>query len=135
VQNRAIEIHDSVLDTIFILEGYAVLYFSSAYIHQSVGTPLVDAGSGWVQKARLRIGDAVIEGSFPEMPSDLQDGYIKLGGTVLENQIPILLKYVGAVELRIESWGEVVLITGGSAELELLGKAEYVEEFQPGRDV
>jgi hypothetical protein len=132
--NRAIEIHDSILDRISILDGYAVLDFSSVYIHQSTGRPLIDAGRGWVQKARLRVRNAVIDGSFSDLPRDLLDGHIKLGGTVLNNEIPIPLDYGGDIELRLESWGEVVLITGGSAELELIGEPEYVEEFRPNRN-
>jgi hypothetical protein len=134
--NRAIEIHDSILDIISVVDGDAILDFSSVYIHQSAGRPLADAGSGWVQKARLRIQDAVIQGSFSALPRDLADGHIKLGGTVLSNEIPIPLKYAGEIELRLESQrdGKVVLITGGGIELELIGEPEYVEEFRPGRN-
>lgn len=66
--NRAIEIHDSTLDSISILNGEAVLHFSSVYIHQSAGKPGADAGTGWVQKALLRIRQGVIKGSFSEFP-------------------------------------------------------------------
>jgi hypothetical protein len=134
MQNRAIEIHDSVLARISSLDGYAILDFSSVYIHQSSGTPLRDAGSGWVQKAQLRIKDGVIEGSFSERLADLQAGHLALGGTILENEIPIPLNFNGDIELRLESWGEVVFIKGQGAELELIGEPEYVEEFRPNSD-
>src|ERR1700687_2451080 len=128
--NRAIEIHDSILDSISIVDGYAVLHFSSVYIHQSIGKPGTDAGSGWVQKAQLRIRDATVEGLFSELPRDWLIGHIKLGGSVLDNEIPIPLSYSGDVELRLESWGEQVLITGGGGGLELSGETEEAEEFR-----
>jgi hypothetical protein len=132
--NRAIEIHDSTLDSISILNGEAVLHFSSVYIHQSAGKPGTDAGTAWVQKALLRIRQGVIKGSFSEFPRDLLDGHLKLGVLLLSNEIPIPLNYTGDVELRLESWGEIVVVTGASAELDLIGEPEYVEEFRPDRN-
>jgi hypothetical protein len=132
MKNRAIEIHDSTLDAISVREGEAVLHFSCLYIHESMGTPGVDAGSGWVQEALLRISDAAVTNSFPKFPADLLDGHIKLGGTVLRNVIPIPLSHKGLIDLRLESWNDaVVLITGSSVELELIGGPKYVEEFRP----
>jgi len=131
VQNRAIEIHDSVLDSISTLDGCVVLDFGAVYIHQSTGTPLRDAGSGWVQKARIRIGDAVVDGVFSELPRDLLDGYLTLDGSTLNNEIPIPLNFSGDVELRMESWGEAVLVKGRSAILELIDEPTYIEEFRP----
>jgi hypothetical protein len=131
--NSAIEIHDSILDHISIADSNAVLNFSKVYIHQSTGRPLIDAGSVWIQSAQLLIQDAVIDGSFSDLPRDLLDGYIRLSGSVLSNEIPIPLSHTGEVELRLQSWGELVTIIGIAAHLDLLGEREYVEEFQPGR--
>ncbi len=132
MQNRAIEIHDSILDSISVSDGRAVLHFPKAYIHQSTGTPGRDVGSGCVQEVLLLIDNAVVEGSFSEFPRDLLDGHIKIGAIVSRNMIPIPLHHEGSVELRLESWDdEVILITGSSAELELIGEPKYVEEFRP----
>jgi hypothetical protein len=87
-----------------------------------------------VQKALLRIRQGVIKGSFSEFPRDLLDGPLKLGVLLLSNEIPIPLNYTGDVELRLESWGEIVVVTGASAELDLIGEPEYVEEFRPDRN-
>ena len=132
MKNRAIEIHDSTLDAISVRAGEAVLHFPSVYIHESTGTPGADAGSVWVQEALLHISHAAVKRSFSKFPADLLDGYITLGESVLNNEIPIPLSHKGIVELRLKSWNdEVVLITGGSAELELVGEPKYVEEFRP----
>jgi hypothetical protein len=132
--NRAIEVHDSVLAAVSFSQGEAQLHLSSAYIHQSEGIPGRDAGSGWVQKAVLRIHDARVEGAFSEFPVDLSTGQIRMGKNTLDNEIPVPLRHKGAFELRLQAmWqGQVtVSFTGSGAELELLGEPEYVEEFRP----
>jgi hypothetical protein len=132
MSNRAIEIHDSTLDAISVGDGVAVLHFPRVYIHESAGTPGVDAGSEWVQQALLRVSNAAVARSFSKFPADLLDGHIKFGSEVLRNVIPIPLSHEGIVEVRLESWNdEVVLITGNSADLELIGEPKYVQEFRP----
>jgi len=132
--NRAIEIHDSILEAVSFSHGEAQLYFSSVYIHQSEGVPLRDAGSGWVQKAIIRIHDAEVKGAFSEFPVDLGGGQIQIGQNLLDNEIPVPLRHEGASELRLEAMWQgqkVVSFTGSGAELELLGEPVYVEEFRP----
>jgi hypothetical protein len=132
--NRAIEIHDSILADVSFSQGEAHLHFSSVYIHQSEGVPGRDAGSGWVQKAILRIQDAKVKGVFSEFPVDLSGGQIQIGQDLLDNEIPVPLHHNGVFELHLEAmWQgqEVVSFTGSGAELELLGEPEYVEEFRP----
>jgi len=134
MSNRAIEIHDSTLESISVRNGDATLHFSSVYIHQSAGKPGVDAGTGWVQKAALRIRQGIIKGLLSELPCNLLDGQLKLGILLLNNEIPIPLNYTGDVELRLEYRGEIVVVTGASAELDLIGDPEYVEEFPRDRN-
>jgi len=131
MQNRAIEIHDSVLDGLSIENGLAVLSFSTVYIHSSDGRPGRDPGSGWTQPAKLRISNASVNGSFSDLPRDLDDGYIRTDEAMFDNMIPIPLNHKGRVELRLESAGDVVVIGGTQATLELLGEPAYVEEFRP----
>jgi len=132
--NRAIEVHDSILSALSFLEREVQLHFSPAYIHQSEGEPLRDAGSGWVQDSTLHIYDAKAEGTFSKFPVDLSDGRIQIGHNILENKIPVPLHHTGTVELRLQAKREVegiVIITGHGAELELIGEPKYVEEFRP----
>lgn len=132
--NRSIEIHDSTLANVAISRGQAELHFSSAYIHESEGKPGVDAGSGWVQRAILRIFDAKITGVFSEFPVNLTGGEIQMGGERLDNEIPIPLHHTGAFELRLKPMWKpqnVVSFTGSGAQLELIGEPEYVEKFLP----
>jgi hypothetical protein len=132
--NRALEIHDSILTSIAISQGEAELRFSSVYIHQSEGIPGVDAGSGWTQKAILRVHHAEVHGAFSGFPVNLSDGQIQMGEDVLDNTFPIPLRYKGAFALRLDTVRqarEVVSIKGSGADLELIGEPHYVEEFRP----
>jgi hypothetical protein len=132
--NRAIEIHDSVLAGVSFSQGEAQLDFSSVYIHQSEGVPGSDPGSGWVQRAILRIHDARMEGAFSEFPVDLSGGKIQIGNNFWDNIIPLPLRHKGVLELHFQAmWqGQVIVsFSGSGAELELLGEPEYVEEVRP----
>ena len=132
--NRAIEIHDSVLASVSILQGLAELHFSRLYFHEADGEPGRDMGTVWVQEAILRVNDVDVDGAFSEFPVDLNDGEIRIGDCRSENVIPIPLLQSGACEIRLEAWvqaQEVVTLRGSGAQLELIGKPEYVEEFRP----
>jgi len=101
---------------------------------ETEGVPGIDAGTGWSQEGKLTISTGIIEGSFSELPRDLWDGCLAMDGTVSENMIPVPLDYKGKIELRLESWAqvsEIISISGKGARLELIGEAEYVEEFKP----
>lgn len=139
MENRAIEIHGSALDQISLENGVALLHFPHVYIHLSSGRPAIDAGTGWTQEAVIRIGNAQIEGKFSQESSEayggyahyLSDGSLRINGSVSGNLIPIPLDVQGDIELTLECWGDVVCVHGNSARLELIGTAEYVEEFRP----
>jgi len=128
--NSVIEIHDSDVETVSSADGKAVLCFSSVYIHKSHGTPGVDPGTGWVQQARLTIAGGIIKSTLPLFPSELLGGYLRLGDSVLDNEIPIPLNFQGDTELHLESWNDkFILVSGSGAELELIGEPTYVEDF------
>src|SRR5580693_2661659 len=132
--NRAIEIHDSKLQSIAIRAGHVVLDFSSAYIHQSDGRPSIDAGTGWTQHAVIRVRGDVVSGCLTELPCDLSSGYLTMNGQHSDNLIPIPLNRDGEVELHLTSaFAESVQVRGNRVTVELLGEPGYVEQF-PGVD-
>jgi hypothetical protein len=129
--NSAIEIHDSDIDTVRSVDGKAVLCFSSVYIHKSLGKPGVDPGTGWVQKAKLTIADAIIISTLTLFPGEVLGGYLRLGDSIFDNEIPIPLNFRGDIELRLESWNDrVILVSGRGAELELIDEPTYVEDVR-----
>lgn len=137
MQNRAIEIHDSELQNI-TFDGCDVVLHFRVYIHASEGRPAIDKGTGWTQGAILRFGNGRVEGSFSEESRAayqgvylLSDGTLTINGQISESLIPIPLQVDGDVQLELQRWGHVVRVFGSSAQLELLGEPEYVEEFSP----
>ncbi|MFZ0816392.1 MAG: hypothetical protein WAM78_12790 [Candidatus Sulfotelmatobacter sp.] len=75
MQTRAIEIHDSAFDQITLQDGTAVLRFKKMYVHSSEERPAIDAGTGWMQEAVVRIGTASIEGAFSKESCEAERGY------------------------------------------------------------
>ena len=129
-----------MLDVIALQNGMAVLYFPQVYIHSSEGRPGIDAGTGWTQEALIRIENAHIDGKLSNESNEtytgqahcLSDGSLRIDGSVSDNLIPIPLDVKGDIELTLElRGGGIVHVHGNSASLELIGIAEYVEEFHP----
>jgi hypothetical protein len=132
--NRAIEIHDSELESLVVSQGHVVLGFSSAYIHESDGRPAVDAGTGWIQHVIIRIRGDIVTGALTELPCDLSSGHLTINAVRSENLIPIPLSSDAEVELHLTSkCADSVQVRGDRITLELLGEPAYVEEF-PGAD-
>jgi hypothetical protein len=129
--NRAIEFHDSTFDSVRQHGTDLTVRFSAAYIHESSGEPGVDAGSGWIQEALLHVSGGSMTGEIRELPCDLWNGDLRLGGQLLE-MIPIPLDYDGQVEISLEQDG-TIRITGTRVRLELIGTPTYVEEFSGHR--
>ena len=129
--NRAIEFHDSTFDSCEKEGANVTLRFSAAYIHESEGKPGLDAGSGWVQEARLHVDGASPSGEIPELQCDLWDGNIRLGDDLFQ-MVPIPLDYKGTVEINLEQDGKIRVV-GKHVRLELVGKPKYIEEFPGNR--
>jgi hypothetical protein len=132
MSNQAIEIHDSTLESLTCDAGHVVLGFSAAYIHKSDGRPAIGAGTGWVQRAVLRIHGEIADGSLTKLPCDLMDGCLTLGGEQSGILIPAPLRFSGDTELVLTSeFAESVRICGNQIVLELVGEPKYVEQY-PG---
>jgi hypothetical protein len=130
--NRAIEFHDSTLDSIIAAEsGDVVLHFSSAYIHQIQGECGRHAGSGWVQEARIHVQGAAVAGALVELPCDLRDGELQVDGELFQ-LLPIPFDRHGSVLFDLECMlmGGKIRITGTGLRLEMLGDPTYVEEVR-----
>jgi hypothetical protein len=138
MRNRAVELHDSEVATIFYFYGAAVVVFSHAYIHESEGSPGRDAGSGWWQRAELVIEEAS-EIELPEAWScEICNGSLFLDEVEHSNVFPVSLPTHASSRLKIQVRDanddyKVVEIVGQKARLTLLGERQYVEKF-PGMD-
>jgi hypothetical protein len=78
MSQRVIELHDSVISSIDFEAGTTIITFSHAYIHQSEGVPGIDPGSGWSQRAELRINQASKRDVPRDRPYKISDGMLKL---------------------------------------------------------
>ena len=77
----------------------------------------------------LHVIGASLSGEILELPCDLRDGNIRLGGDLFQ-MVPIPLDYKGTVEINLEQNGKI-RVAGTGVRLELVGKPKYVDEF-PG---
>ena len=130
--NATIELHDSIVAEITERYGEVIIHFRPAYLHKSEDRPGVDAGTGWVQEARLVFMGASVGGSVPDLPCAVMDGELVVGTEQHDNQIPVPFAIAAHTELRIIFDSvHTVTVNGQGVRLELLGEPRYVEEFKP----
>ena len=130
--NTEIEIHDSRVTEISNRNGTVIVHFQPAYLHKSEGRPGLDAGTGWVQEARLIFATAATRGDFPDWPCDVMDGELIVDGVRHPNLIPVPFQTANPIELRLICDSvHTITVTGRGARLELVGEPRYVEEFRP----
>lgn len=134
VPSRAIELHDSTLESVTTIDTTAIVYFVPAYVHESAGEPGLDAGSGWVQEVRLYVPNAHITGALSELPCEIWDGELTVDGERFGNCIPLPLERQGEVRLHIECVADIH-ISGTAVRLEPFREPRYVEEFPGVRDM
>ena len=127
--SSALELYDSRVSQIALVQGGARIHFSHAYIHISKGTPGRNAGTGWSQEAELVIQGATLAGPLPPLPNTIAEGFLEVGG-VRHELIPIPFKRKVAAVLRLTFVdGTGIEIVGQKPFLELLGKPIYLEDF------
>lgn len=130
--NALIELHDSTVSEIAELDDAVIVHFLPAYLHKSGGRPGFDAGTGWLQDARLIFSDATVSGCAPDLPSDVMNGELIVGAERHANEIPAPLSATALTELRLDFDAlHTVTVAGHGVRLELLGEPRYVEEFKP----
>jgi hypothetical protein len=128
--SSGLELYDSRVSQIELLDGVAAIYFSHAYIHKSKGTPGRSGGTGWSQAARLILSDVKDQQSLQlSLPSTIAEGYLEVGG-IRHEIIPLPFKRkVGAkLYLSFSEGGELELV-GSRPYIELLGAPIFLEDY------
>ena len=124
-----LDLHDSRIDGVEIIDADAYVHFSHAYIHKSKGTPGRDSGSGWSQEAVLVIAGAASLKPLPPLPNTIADGYLEVGG-IKHTVLPLPFTRKADVNLSLVFHdGTSLELSGRGAAVELLGKAIYLEDF------
>lgn len=134
--NRCIELHDSEIAAIDYRDGTITLVFFHAYVHQSDGIAGEDAGTGWSQRAELRIEGSAEPAPSGPFPYVIYNGALMLDGVEQQNILAIPFSFTGSVVIRLlvrddnDAFHSLIL-SGDKARLTLLGEPVYIETF-PG---
>jgi hypothetical protein len=129
-QNKAIELHDSTVGAISYVGNSLVIEFTPAYIHQSVGEPGKDKGTGWIQAVQLRMDDASVTGKSPSLPCKLSDGWLKSDNMTMDNMVPLPYDEIGNITISFHfCTGDEMIITSTHADIVLSGEAIFVDVF------
>ncbi len=134
MSNMSIELHDSDIESIKC-SSHEIKVFFSVILHESEGTPGIDSGVVYVQKAELLFqGNCNVVGVIRECPILISDGTLQIDNLCWENEIPVPLNRNGKVKFNIipRDIGDEIIITSDSVALTLLDKPKYLETF-PGR--
>jgi hypothetical protein len=129
--NRAVELHDSELASVTLVDTSAVLSFSHAYVHESIGQPGVDVGSGWYQPANFVVTHATVA-PLVQLPASVSGGSLRAAGRLHENVIPLAASLAGPIDLSLAlSAGDILVVHGDTLSIELHGERSAVENFSP----
>jgi hypothetical protein len=125
-----LELYDSRVSRIEILDGVAAIYFSHAYIHKTKGKPGRDGGTGWSQEARLVLADVSGQQPLPlPLPNTIAEGYLEVGG-IRHEILPLPFKRkVDATLFLAFVDGTELMLTGSRPYIELLGSPILLEDY------
>ena len=127
--SSGLELHDSRVSRIELVDGAAMIHFSHAYIHKSKGKPGREPGTGWSQEAELVLWEAAASGPLPPLPNTISEGFLEVGG-IRHDLIPLPFKRkVGARLYLLFVDGAQTEIVGNKPVIELLGRPIYLEDF------
>lgn len=129
----ALEFHDSVLTALYWREDLLTAELD-AYLHRSTGRPGIDRGTGWQGLVRLSLAAGEVEGKADDLPLDLWDGGVEVGGKKFANVLPIPSAFATPARVTLVcTSGLKIVLTGTRLDAVLVGEAAYVDEF-PGQD-
>ena len=119
----SIELHDSDLAQVRILDGAVHLMFAPAYIHRD--------GKGWTQEVEVVIRDASIETDNDTWPVTVADGHMRTELGPYHNLIEIPFAVNGPVELELEFMsGAKITIKGNGIGHDFKGEPVFVEDYE-----
>jgi hypothetical protein len=129
--NAAVEIHDSMLESIKYA-GDVLVVVIDGYVHRSSGSPGVDPGSCWNQVVELHFLKGKASGAGKATSIELLDGRLVLSGEVFENAIPLPLNHRGDCRLELESWNDIrSVFEGEGVSASFVGPPSFIENFTP----
>jgi hypothetical protein len=123
--NAAIELDDSVLESIS-MDGKSVrLLFEPAYRRRRAARPGVDAGLGFVQNSILEVENGRVEGEVGSLPTEIFDGSLQLPSDISENVLILPPDPSGPIEviLQLAPDNRRICITGSLLKVQATSEA------------
>jgi hypothetical protein len=128
LQRRALELHDSRLVR-WEMRGPDLVVHLAGYVHQSLGVPGTDRGTGWAQDVELTVRAAQVTRQPRELPLWILDGEVEAGQTKLE-RVPVPFEAAGPVRVRAGGGEGELAVSGTGLTLTAVGEARFVERFE-----
>jgi hypothetical protein len=129
--NRAVELHDSEIDSITLQGEELRVEFRVVYTHQSVDEPGVTDGTGWYERATLVLSDASINKLTPvELPALIYDGWAEINAVRHDNVFPLPLDDNSRLTLHCETYDGPLEVTGTVKSFALHGRVGDIERFE-----
>ena len=95
---NSIELHDSLISDIELIEQDCVVRLRPAYVHQD--------GKGWSQDIDLVFLDAQINQQCPSLPARIADGSMKTPAGPYHNLLALPLTELGTIVFTLEFFDE-----------------------------
>lgn len=129
--NVAIEMHDSECLEVEVDgqgNGFVLL---DAYVHRTEGNPGVSRGEGGIQRIRIKLGHAVIEGEVGALPATVYEGSLAIENSIQRNMIPFPASYAGEFQLRmmLAEDARIIVVAGIGLSIEAESEFRFVEPF------
>jgi hypothetical protein len=118
---ESIELHDSDVAAVEIVEGTVRIEFSDAYIWAQ--------DKGWGQRALLTLENGQVHEMPAEFPVTISEGMLSGGEEQYDNIVPLPFSEHGAfaIEFSFNS-GESLKVTGHNPRVELIGERRFIED-------
>jgi hypothetical protein len=133
--NSAMEWHDSELVSVNMSSPAESTIWLDGYVHRETKAASAARFEGGNQRVRISFRSMRFEGQIPEMPTDIYDGVLVLGGAEHNGLVPLPMRFEGEVKLTLtmRDDGRELLFSGAGITLEAEGEFRFVEKvpFNP----
>jgi hypothetical protein len=128
--NSAIEWHDSCLIEVAQIPARDGEIVMDAYVHRSDGKPGETPGEGGYQRIRIALSSMQFEDVVPELPADIYEGVLLLGGAVYNDLVPLPMRFEGdaSLALTLRSDAQSLTFSGTGIRIEPVGDFRFVEK-------
>ena len=118
---EVIELHDSDVAAVDMIEGDVRIEFYEAYIWAE--------DKGWGQKASLILENAQVTEAPVKFPVTISEGVLSGDTEQFDNIVPFLFSERGPFSVEfVFTGGGRLLVTGQNPRVELIGERRFIEE-------